>query len=79
MFYTYILKSEKNGALYKGHTENLQTRLNYHNSGKVKSTKAHIPWQIVYFEEFDIREGAIAREKYFKTAAGRRFIDKLSI
>jgi len=35
---------------------------------------------IVYFEEFETREEAIKREKYFKTAAGRKFLkNKISV
>jgi len=33
-----------------------------------------VPFQIAYFEEFSTKEQAIKREKYFKSAAGRRFL-----
>jgi putative endonuclease len=75
-FYAYVIRSIQKGNLYKGHCEDLDKRLIYHNSGKVKSTKAFIPWELVYFEEFETRIEAIQREKYFKTAAGRRFLKK---
>jgi len=39
-----------------------------------ESIKKYIPFEIVYFETFETREGAIAREKYFKSAAGRRLL-----
>jgi putative endonuclease len=32
------------------------------------------PFEIVYFEVFETRAEANARETYFKTAAGRRFL-----
>lgn len=73
-FYTYVLKSDKDGRLYKGHTENLETRLLQHNSGKTPSTKLYLPWVLVYFEEFSTREEAILREKYFKSGIGREFL-----
>ncbi|MEZ4787782.1 MAG: GIY-YIG nuclease family protein [Flavobacterium haoranii] len=73
-FYTYVLKSDKDGRLYKGHTENLETRLLQHNSGKTPSTKPYLPWELVYFEEFFTREEAILREKYFKSGIGREFL-----
>ena len=38
------------------------------------SIKKFIPFELVYFEEFENREQAIAREKYFKSAAGRRYL-----
>jgi putative endonuclease len=74
MFFTYVIKSIKHDFLYKGHCEDLDERLKQHNAGMTKSIKAYIPFKLVYFEEFQTREEAIKREKYFKSAAGRRFI-----
>ena len=79
MFYCYILKSEIDGSFYKGYTENLENRLSQHNSGKSEYTSRKGPWQLVYYEKFKTREEVIKREKYFKSAAGRRFIKKLNI
>ena len=45
-----------------------------HNSGMTTSIKKYIPFEIVYFEEFETRKEAIVREKYFKSAAGRRYL-----
>ncbi len=73
-YFAYILKSNHLRAYYKGHCEDLEKRITEHNTGKTKSTKHGIPWQIVNFEEFDTRHEAILRERYFKTAAGRRFL-----
>ncbi|HFB61551.1 MAG TPA: hypothetical protein ENJ69_01070, partial [Bacteroidetes bacterium] len=44
--------------------------------GHTKSTQSFRPWEIIYYEVFETREEAIAREKYLKTAAGRRFLKK---
>lgn len=74
MYYAYVLKSESKDFYYKGHCEFLELRLKQHNSGLTKSIKPYIPFRIVYYEEFKSREEAIQREKYFKTAAGRRFL-----
>ena len=79
MFYAYVLKSVNHNYFYKGHCENLELRLNEHNSGKTKSIKAHTPFTLIYFEEFQTREEAVTGEKYFKSAEGRRFLkSKLS-
>ncbi len=75
MFYAYVIKNE-NGALYKGHTENIEKRIAEHNSGKTKSTRKSNSWVLVYKEPFPTREEAIIREKYFKSAAGRKFLKK---
>ncbi len=74
MFYAYVLYSPKFKRFYKGQTEDLNIRINQHNTGRVKSTKAYTPWEIVYFEKFWQRKDALEREQYFKTAAGRRFL-----
>lgn len=74
MYFVYVLKSLKTKSLYKGQTDNLEKRLKEHNNGKVKSTKAFLPWEITYFEEFPSREDAVNREKYFKSGIGRQFL-----
>ena len=74
MFYCYILKSSVDGSFYKGLTENIENRLKQHNSGKSEYTSRKGPWKLVYLEEFITREEAMKRERYFKSAAGRRFI-----
>ena len=74
-YFAYVLKSLSSGRYYKGHCNNLNARLKQHNSGKTKSIKTYVPWKVIYFEEFDTLEEAIKRERYFKTAAGRRYLD----
>jgi len=76
MFYAYVIKSINNDYYYKGHCENLEIRLSQHNSGMTASIKPFLPFKVVYFEEFETREEALQREKYFKSAAGRRFLKK---
>jgi putative endonuclease len=51
----------------------LESRLKEHNWGNTKSTKPYIPWKIVHIEEFKSRAEARIREKYLKSAAGRRW------
>ncbi|WP_318309742.1 GIY-YIG nuclease family protein [Flagellimonas crocea] len=74
MYYAYVLRSEVDGRLYKGHCENIEKRLKEHNTGKTKSTKGFMPWELFYFETFKTREEAIEREKFFKTGKGREFL-----
>jgi GIY-YIG catalytic domain len=50
MYYTYVLLSEKSHIFYYGYTHDLKKRLNEHNSGVMKSTKAHRPWKLVCME-----------------------------
>jgi len=76
-FYVYVLESKIYRKRYKGLTQDLDNRLKEHNSGKTKSTRAFTPWSLVYYEEFSSIEEARTREKYMKTAAGRRFLNKV--
>ena len=73
-YFIYILKSVKFEKTYVGFTDNLDRRLKEHNSGKTHFTKIYMPWEILYTEEVETREEARAREKYYKSSAGRRFI-----
>ncbi|MBU1954263.1 GIY-YIG nuclease family protein, partial [Patescibacteria group bacterium] len=50
MNYVYVLKSELDGRLYIGQTNNVEKRLIYHNSGWVKSTRNRRPLKILYKE-----------------------------
>ncbi|MFI5221950.1 MAG: GIY-YIG nuclease family protein [Bacteroidia bacterium] len=75
-FTVYVLESEKDGIFYTGFTENIERRLKEHNSGKSKFTSGHQPWKIVYKEVAKSRFEARLREKYLKSAAGKRFLLK---
>lgn len=66
MFYTYILKSKNCKRYYIGSTANLEARLISHNYGKVKSTKAFRPWEVIYREEYITKQEAYKREKEIK-------------
>jgi putative endonuclease len=75
--FVYVLFSRSANKFYHGRSNNIQDRLTAHNSGKVKSTKNGIPWEIIYTEKLPDLDSAIVREKFFKTAAGRRFLDPI--
>ncbi len=74
MFYAYVLKSINHEYYYKGHCQDLQKRLIQHNSGMTSSIRPYIPFEIIYYELFATEIEAINREKYFKSAAGRRYL-----
>ncbi|NOT76002.1 MAG: GIY-YIG nuclease family protein [Cyclobacteriaceae bacterium] len=76
MFYAYVLKSDNHDFLYKGHCGDIAIRIKQHNSGMTTSLRPYIPMHLVYYEEFSTLQEAIEREKYFKTAAGRRYLKK---
>ncbi len=76
MHFVYVLKSQKDNNLYIGCTENLDKRLKYHNTGKVRSTKTRVPFVILYSEVYDNKYEAFRIEKYYKTAKGKRELSK---
>ena len=77
MYFVYILKSLIHNRYYTGSTGDLKKRLNYHNSGKVKSTKNYKPWEIIYIENFNTKSEALRREKQIKSYKGGEAFKKL--
>ena len=51
-FVCYILYSEKTNKYYIGSTQDFETRLQQHNTGRNASTKSGIPWKPVHIELF---------------------------
>ncbi len=76
MFYVYVLYSPQFDRIYIGQTDNIGNRLERHNSGKVKSTNAYMPWELVHYEKFATRSEAMKREKELKSHKGRDYIRK---
>ncbi|MDC0257402.1 GIY-YIG nuclease family protein [Crocinitomicaceae bacterium] len=77
MFYVYILHSAVNDRYYIGQTNNLENRLERHNKGSVRSTKAYRPWELVYRETFDDRRLAMSRETQIKSWKSKIKIQEL--
>ena len=77
MNYVYILKSIKYPKTYVGSTTDIARRTKEHELGKTAFSKKYRPWKLVYKEEFLNIIEARKREKYFKSAAGRKFIKKI--
>jgi putative endonuclease len=73
-YYVYVLWSEKDGKFYVGYTKDIRRRLDEHNSGRVPSTKKRTPLRLIYWEGCLNQQDATKREKYLKTAWGKRFI-----
>ena len=71
MNYTYILRCKDN-SLYTGWTNNLEKRIEAHNAGKgAKYTKARLPVELVYYEQFETKEEAMKREFAIKQLTKR--------
>ena len=79
MYHAYVLRSLRDGSFYYGSTENLEKRLGEHNAGKVRYTKGHLPCVLHYAESFPTRREAAARERFFKTIGGYRWLRNAGI
>ncbi|MCU0373262.1 MAG: GIY-YIG nuclease family protein [Ignavibacteria bacterium] len=76
-YYTYILKSKIKDRYYIGSCADIIKRLEHHNLGHSRSTKAYIPWEIIYSEEFNTKSEAIKREYSFKRIKNKNTILKI--
>jgi len=66
-FKVYILKSQNSEKYYIGSTQDLEKRIEFHNSKRARWTKRYQPWDLKYFEEFDTRSEAVRRERFLKS------------
>ena len=74
MAYVYILKSLKDKKYYIGATNNLERRLNEHNSGKTKSLRFRKPLTLIYKEICsDIKEARYKEKLYKSYKSGNAF------
>ena len=65
-YYTYMVRCS-DGSLYTGYTNDLNNRIETHNSGRgAKYTRSRLPVELVYFEEFSTKEEAMSREWHIK-------------
>lgn len=76
MYYAYIIKSKKDNSYYYGFTEDLKSRLDSHNSGKVSYTKSHKPFELTWYGAFNDKKKALDFEKYLKSSSGHAFLKK---
>ncbi len=74
---TYILKSKIKDRYYIGYCHDLNLRLERHNSGNSRSTKTYIPWEIIYFEEYQTKSEAIKREYALKRTKNKETLEKI--
>jgi len=76
-YFVYILQSLKDGSYYVGSTQDLDSRLERHNQGRSKYTKAKRPWELIFREEYPDRSSAMKREAKIKRRKSSQFIESL--
>jgi len=77
MYYVYVVKSSKDGSLYKGITQDVNRRTKEHNAGETKSIKSKIPFKLVYLERVTNRMEARKREVWLKSGVGREYLKSI--
>ena len=77
MYYVYALKSLKKFYIYVGISDNPRRRINQHNKGYNKTTRAYKPFKVILIEKFCSRIEARKREKYLKSGSGKEFLKKI--
>ena len=65
-YFVYILKSNQKRWFYAGLTKDINNRLTQHNLGKVLSTKAYRPFQLMFVQITNSLSKARDLEKYLK-------------
>ena len=77
-YFTYILYSKSLNKFYIGYTgEALHERLRKHNSNHKGFTGKNPDWEIVYFEKYESKSEAYAREREIKSKKSRKYIENL--
>jgi len=74
MIYVYAINSKERNYIYVGMTDNVERRVAQHQKGYEKTTKPYRPFELILCETYPNREKARKREKFLKTAAGKRFL-----
>jgi putative endonuclease len=70
----YIIRSDADSSRhYVGITNDLHSRLEWHNHGPCGHTLSHRPWSVVVSLEFPTEREAVRFEKYLKSGSGRAF------
>ena len=70
----YIIRSESDPLRhYTGITNDVNGRLDWHNSGPSGCTVHNRPWSLVVSIEFPTENAARRFEKYLKSGSGRAF------
>jgi putative endonuclease len=77
MFYVYAISNKVKNYIYVGLTNNVERRLDEHNSGQNKTTRPYKPYKLILVEKFETRLEARLREKYLKSGIGKEFLKRI--
>ena len=69
----YIMTNKRNGTLYTGVTSNIVQRVYLHKQAVIQGfTKQYGCKSLVYYEQYDDMNAAIAREKQIKSGSRKK-------
>jgi len=77
MHYVYILLNEAKIRTYTGVADDVNKRLEDHNAGRVRSSSPYRPYKIIHAESFETLSEARQKEKFYKSATGRRRLKEM--
>ncbi|MBI5662604.1 MAG: GIY-YIG nuclease family protein [Ignavibacterium album] len=76
-YYLYILKSKTSDKYYTGISEDVERRLEFHNTREKGFTSRYRPWEVVFKKEFENKAEAIRAERNVKRWKSKLMIEKL--
>lgn len=76
-YYAYILKSQMIDKYYIGSSENPERRLQFHNTIERGFTSRYRPWEIVFKQEFESKNLAIAAERKLKKWRSKKMTERV--
>lgn len=76
MYSVYAIYNKSSQKFYIGQTDDIDIRLQLHNSHTFKGYTSRFPgkWKLIYNESVATRPEALKREKQLKSYRGREFI-----
>ena len=77
MYYVYAISSSSRTYIYVGLTINKNRRIDEHQKGYNKTTRAYRPFKVILVEKYKTRQEARKREMYLKSGAGKEFLKKI--
>ncbi len=77
MYFTYAIKSKNKNYIYVGISNNPERRIEQHNLGYNRTTKAYRPFNILLIEKYKDRIDARQREIYLKSGCGKEYLKSI--
>jgi len=74
MVYVYIFYRSSLGKFYVGSTDNVERRIDQHNSGRSNFTSKGIPWKLIAKIECKSRSDAMGLEIQIKKRGIKRYL-----